>query len=468
MILIDEAHLIQPDGEGMYQTFLGDAKKVNPRVRLIGLTATPFRMKTGSLVGQDCLLNEICYEIGIRELIEQGYLCPLKSKAGKHKVNCSELHIRAGEFVPAEVDALMNTADNVETACREIISQTRDRHSVLIFGASVAHAERIKETLERLTGLECGIVTGETPADDRERIIRRFKGETFAADLLGGKTLPLKFLVNVNVLTTGFDAPNIDCIVLLRPTASPGLYLQMTGRGFRLHETKTDCLVLDYGGNILRHGPVDAVQIKDKKQGEPGEAPAKECPKCNSVVHAAVSVCPDCGYAFPPPERQPHEASAASEGILTGEIIDTEYDVSCVSYFTHTKRGALETDPRTLRIDYQIGLNEFKSEWVCPEHSGWARKKFEKWWAERSNDPPPVNTDEAVKFAIAGSLAAAKKIVVRKIGGERFERIIKYSLPEKPPAVGCLQETDAWGSPIGDAYDSFDDLPDQYAEGVPF
>ncbi|MCL2745078.1 MAG: hypothetical protein FWE67_14635, partial [Planctomycetaceae bacterium] len=193
LILIDEAHLIQPDGEGMYQTFLGDAKKVNPRVRLIGLTATPFRMKTGSLVGQDCLLNEICYEIGIRELIEQGYLCPLKSKAGKHKVNCSELHIRAGEFVPAEVDALMNTADNVETACREIISQTRDRHSVLIFGASVAHAERIKETLERLTGLECGIVTGETPADDRERIIRRFKGETFAADLLGGKTLPLKF-----------------------------------------------------------------------------------------------------------------------------------------------------------------------------------------------------------------------------------------------------------------------------------
>jgi len=248
-------------------------------------------LKSGTLVGPDNLLNEICYEIGIKELIEQGFLCPLKSKSGRRKVDCSSLHVRGGEFVASEVDDLMNTADNVEAACREIVSQTRDRHSVLIFGVSVDHAMRIKETIERLTGSECGLVTGDTPAGQRDRILRRFKGESFAKDLLGSQTGPLKYLANVNVLTTGFDAPNIDCVVLLRPTASPGLYYQCCGRGFRLHESKTDCLVLDYGGNILRHGPVDAIQIKDKNGKGAGDAPAKECPKCQLIVHAAVAVC---------------------------------------------------------------------------------------------------------------------------------------------------------------------------------
>ena len=175
LILVDECHLLPPDGEGMYQTFLKDAKVVNPRVRLIGLTATPYRLKSGTLVGEDNLLNEICYEIGIKELIEQGFLCPLKSKSGRRKVDCSSLHVRGGEFVASEVDELMNTADNVEAACREIVLQARDRHSVLIFGASVDHAMRIRETIERLTNSECGLVTGDTPSGERDRILRRFK-----------------------------------------------------------------------------------------------------------------------------------------------------------------------------------------------------------------------------------------------------------------------------------------------------
>ena len=442
LIIVDECHLLPPDGEGMYQTFLKDARIVNPHVRLIGLTATPYRLKSGSLVGPDNLLNHICYEIGVKELIDQGFLCPLRSKSGRHKVDCSELHIRAGEFVAAEVDELMNTTDNVDAACREIISQTRDRNSVLIFGASVDHATRIKETIQRMTSVECGLVTGETASTDRERILRRFKGESFAADLLGGETGPLKYLANVNVLTTGFDAPNVDCIILLRPTASPGLYYQMVGRGFRLHESKTDCLVLDYGGNILRHGPVDAIQIVEKQKGT-GNAPAKECPQCLAIVHAAVRKCPDCGYDFPLLEKEKHDAQASNEGVLSGEITDTEWDVETASYHVHVKRGAMEGDPRTLRVDYRVGFNQYQTEWVCPEHSGWARKKFEKWWADRSNDPPPDDADQAARMANAGSLSVPVDIVVRKVGGEKFDRIIKCTLPtEKPPAVSDIVETD--------------------------
>ncbi len=120
LILIDEAHQLPPDGEGMYQTFFRDAKVVNPNVRLIGLTATPYRLKSGMLCGPKNLLNEVCYEIGVKELIEQGFLCPLKSKSGRHKVDCDGLHVRAGEFVASEVDALMNTTDNVNAAARTI------------------------------------------------------------------------------------------------------------------------------------------------------------------------------------------------------------------------------------------------------------------------------------------------------------------------------------------------------------
>ena len=108
-----------------------------------------------------------------------------------------------------------------------------------------------------MSGMECAVVTGDTPSDERAEIISRFKGEV-VRDMFGEVTKPaLKYLCNVNVLTTGFDAPNVDCVVLLRPTNSAGLLVQMVGRGFRLSpETgKKNCLVLDYGDNILRHGP---------------------------------------------------------------------------------------------------------------------------------------------------------------------------------------------------------------------
>ncbi len=435
LVIIDECHLLKPENEGRYYTFLNDAKVVNPNLRLIGLTATPYRMKSGMLCGPDNLLNDICYEIGVKELITKGFLCPLRSKAGRMKVDTSSLRVRAGEFVGSEVEELMDTDELVGSACREIVEMTKDRRSVLIFAASVAHAEHVKAALERMTGEECGLVTGDTPSTEREHLIARFKGEQIAANLFGDTYPPLKYLVNVNVLTTGFDAPNVDSVVLLRPTASAGLYYQMVGRGFRLHPAKTDSLVLDYGGNILRHGPVDAIQINDHSAGNGGEAPAKECPECQSVIHAAYSICPDCDYKFPPSENDKHDASASGEGILTGEVIDTEYDVEDVYYSVHTKRGAGEDAPKTLRITYRTGLNEFQSEWVCPEHSGWARRKFEDWWKLRSNDSLPTTAQQAVDIAEAGGVATTHEITVRKVTGDQFDRIINHCLGEKPEPV---------------------------------
>jgi DNA repair protein RadD len=252
--------------------------------------------------------------------------------------------------------------------------------------------------------------------------------------LFGDPKPPLKYLINVNVLTTGFDAPNVDCVVLLRPTASPGLFYQMTGRGFRLHPSKQDCLVLDYGDNILRHGPVDAIQIVERKSTG-GEAPAKECPKCQTVVHAVYTNCPECGFAFPPPENSKHGSQASNEGILTGEITDTEFEVLDVAYHVHKKREAPEDAPRTMRVDYRLGLDDWQSEWVCIEHAGFARQKAMAWWRLRSPDPFPESAQRAVEIAQGGGLACTRKITVRTIAGEKYDRIIAYVLGDLPEPI---------------------------------
>jgi DNA repair protein RadD len=292
---------------------------------------------------------------------------------------------------------------------------------------------------------ECGFVCGETLPFERADVLNRFKdGE-------------LKYLVNVNVLTTGFDAPNIDCVALLRPTNSPGLYYQMVGRGFRLHPSKQNCLVLDFGGNILRHGPVDALQIKDRASGN-GEAPAKECPQCQAVIHAAYAVCPECGYEFPPPEREKHEREATTAGVLSGEVTESEYPVSEVYYSVHVKKDAPEDHPRTMRVDYCVGFNDYRREWVCFEHTGYARGKAEAWWRARSHEPVPQTADQAVEICQAGGIAPTLAITVRSVTGEKYDRIVNCQLGPIPPRADGSDERDEGGLPMPEWAEE-DDVP---------
>ena len=431
LVIVDEAHLIPRDGDGMYRTFLADAAKINPRVRVIGLTATPYRLDSGMICAPDGILNEVCYEVGIKELIRDGYLCTPISKCGAIKADTSKLHIRLGEYMADEVEALMDRDPLVEAACQEIVTYAADRKSILIFASGVKHGRHVVRVMESL-GHECGFVCGDTPARERDETLLRFRHSQDGTLI---ERVPLKYLCNVNVLTTGFDAPNIDCVVLLRPTLSPGLYYQMVGRGFRIAPGKTTFLVLDYGGNILRHGPVDLISVRTRGASGGGNAPVRECPKCHSVVAVGYAVCPDCGYQWPPPEKSKHDATATEAGILSGKITDTEWEVMDTVYNVHRKRGADETDPRSMRVDYCVSLNNCQSEWVCFEHNGFARDKAVAWWQARSRDPVPTNSEAAVAAAESGALAVATKIVVRNIAGERFDRIIKYELGEKPEKI---------------------------------
>lgn len=428
LILVDECHLIPADGEGMYRQFLSEARVLNPQVRVVGFTATPFRLDAGPICREDHFLNTVCYEVGVRQLIADGFLSPLISKAGIARADTSQLHVRAGEFVASEVEAAMDDAALVEAACGEVAEITRDRQSVLIFASGVQHGRHVVSVLAEKHGIDCGFVCGETPDGERDELLTRFRGEQRGLF----QHPPLKYLCNVNVLTTGFDAPNVDCVVLLRPTLSAGLYYQMVGRGFRLHPGKPNCLVLDYGGNVLRHGPVDQLQVIEKRGDGTGEAPAKECPSCRALIAPAYSNCPQCGHEFPPPERKKHESQASKAGVLSGQVTDCEYEVRDITYSVHTKKDADESVPKTLRVDYRLGLDYWVSEWICFEHTGWARRKAEQWWKARSPDPPPDTAQEAVDLANNGALAHTEFVTVRSIAGEKFERIHSCKLGPKP------------------------------------
>lgn len=423
LVLVDEAHCINPEGEGRYASMLKDMKVINPKVRLIGLTATPYRMKEGMICAPDHLLNHICYEIGVKELIEEGHLCKLISKRGLN-LDFSSCHIKAGEYVEAEVNAILLPV--VAQAIEELLKLSVGRQSILIFCQGIDHAQAVQIGLEERTKQEVGLITGMTLPGVRKEILERFKA---------GK---LKYVVNVNVLTTGFDAPNIDCVVLLRPTASPGLYYQMVGRAFRPDPSKLNALVLDFGGNVERHGPVDAIEAKKSKgrgKGEDaGEPMTKTCPKCQLIQAIAYLVCPECAHEWPPRELK-HETTATSANILSEP---ERFMVTDVSYNVHRKKGSSDDDPCTLRVTYAVGVGEVIEEWVCLEHTGWARKNAVKWWKQRSNEPCPVTAADAVKLGVGGFMATPIEIVATKVG--HYWRVNSYVFGELPESSASLSQ----------------------------
>ena len=420
VILIDEAHCIPIEDDGMYRQFLAAAKYLNAHLRIIGFTATPFRLQSGMICDAPNILNHICFDVSVRELIRDAYLSPLITKAGVHQADFGQLRVRAGEFIADEMEHLMNQTTLVEAACAEIVAYTQDRRAVLIFASGVQHAHHIQRVLHERHGVECGLIYGDTPADERADTLRRFR--------LGA----LKYLANVNVLTHGFDAPHIDCVAMLRPTMSPGLYYQMVGRGFRRHPHKLNCLILDYGGNVLRHGPVDQLRVPKTAGNGSGQAPAKECPACHSIIAAGYAVCPDCGHAFPPPVRQQHDATASSAGILSGQSTDTECPVWEIVYLEWQKRGAPADAPKTMRVEYRIGFRRSVSEFIHFERTGFLRRKAEAWWRQRSIDPVPATAAEAVRLARAGTLAPAETITVRTTAGKKYNDIVGHKLGPIP------------------------------------
>lgn len=423
LVLIDEAHLIPGDTSTMYRRFLDGLARINPALKVIGLTATPFRLDSGMLhEGKNALFTDIAYEAPVRDLIDAGYLSPLVSKQPATRLDVSKVGTRAGDFIQRDLAAAVDKEAITRAAVTEIIEHGRARKSWLAFCSGVEHARHVAEEFAR-QGIICSTIFGDTPKDERDAIIAAFKrGE-------------IRALASMGVLTTGFNAPAVDLIALLRPTKSAGLYVQMVGRGTRLAPGKENCLVLDFAGNVRRHGPIDLVRPRRPGEAGGGEAPTKVCPECDSIIALAATECPDCGYVFPA-RKVKIAPTAATLPVLSPKL--QWLPVHGVSYSRHDKLGGLPS----LKVTYNCGLKSY-SEWVCIEHQGYARQKAAEWWRKRAPEcPVPLTVDQAI--AEAARLARPSAISVRpsgryvEVSGHRFDPCPKSTPASAPSATGNL------------------------------
>lgn len=417
LVVIDEAHLVPRSGEGMYLKLIEGLKQTTPDLRIVGFTATPYRLGSGRLdEGDGRLFDDTVYTYGVAQGVADGFLSPLISKATRTSIDVSNVPRRGGEFVESDLQAAVDIEAITQAAVEETIEKGQDRRSWLLFCTGVDHADHVKKALVD-RGISAATVTGETATQDRARIFRDFKEGRIRA------------LCGANVFTTGFDAPRVDLIAMLRPTTSTSLYIQICGRGTRLAEGKANCLVLDYAGNVRRHGPVDSIVVRGKSDvtaAGGGVAPTKQCPDCEELVAAAVLSCPVCGHEWPKPAPKITATADTAPIMIGNDPRDPWTPITDVQYRHHCKDPVLFPDAKpSLRVDYFCGKQTY-SEWVCFEHDGFARQKAVDWWNKmKGADPIPSSVDEAWERASDGETLRPTKIAVRKetSNGKEYNRI---------------------------------------------
>jgi DNA repair protein RadD len=406
LIIIDEAHLISRNSSSMYQNLLSKLREAVPDLRVLGLSATPYRMDSGRLdEGKDRLFDKVVFSYSISQGVEDGFLSPLVARKTGQVIDVSGVARRGGEFVAGDLEHAANQDALVQAACDEIVAKGQDRRSWLAFCCGVDHAIAVRDAL-RQRGITTETVTAKTPKSERDRIFKDFKIGRIQA------------LTGCQVFTTGFNAPGVDLIAMLRPTLSVSLFVQSLGRGTRLAEGKTDCLVLDFAANCLRHGPVDAVTIKGGPKGDTGRVSvdsvrAKACPHCDTLVALGVYTCPDCGHEWEPPKLEPKHAARSDEHaiIMSRELKDKWLTVTDCKAAVHEKAGSKPS----LRVEYFAGYKTY-TEWVCLEHSGPVWNRAQKWWRMICGTDAPVSVAFAVQQFNAAHKGAVQAIQIYKDG----------------------------------------------------
>lgn len=408
LMLIDECHLLSQDDESMYMVVINFLKALNPNFRVIGFTATPWRAGQGRIT-EDGIFTDLCFDItdmrSFNRLIKEGYLIPLISKPTTTLLDVTGVHMRLGDFNKKELGIACNKDEVTWAAIQETMLHAHGRKSWLVFATSLDHCDKIRQMLEYV-GVSCRVVHSKMKKTERDTNIREWKAGVFTA------------IINMGILTTGVNHPALDLIVMLRPTASTVLWVQALGRGTRpvfapgfdittllgrlaaiAASDKHNTLVLDFAGNIKRLGPINDPVIPRKKGEKTGEVPIKECPACTMYNHLSARYCggsPEpsaegCGeeFIFQTKLRQ----TASSEQVIK---IDeppevNAYAVDHVTYIEHHKAGK----PPSIKVSYFCGLTKF-TEYVHFELDGFARRKANTFWRERTQIPFPATTAEAM------------------------------------------------------------------------
>lgn len=418
LVIVDEAHRIPPDGDGKYMSFIKHCRSLNPKLRVVGFTATPYRM-SGPICHADHVLQEICYQADICRLIREGHLCQLRSRVSDDQPDISGLEIARGEYNQTQVADLFDVPDVTKKAVADIAKNINayERKSTLIFCASCQHCEHVASEV-RAYGLSCEVINEKTPSEKRQSAAKRF---------IDGS---LRVLCNVGIYTEGFNAKNVDCVVYLMTTASRGKYEQIAGRGLRIHPAKEYCMILDYGHNIETHGPIDAPACSVVR--------IAKCKACGYSYSRQLKACPTCGEPQPKREieeyereemeeaqRALHEARAAKLEILSAA--PAWYDVDDVFVTVHRKDGK----PPSLKIQYRCGCQIFP-EWVCLDHTGSAGALAKQWWTRRFGLPVPCVAEAIGNMLLGHDIKEiTPRICVCIEAGTKYYKIIDHKLVRK-------------------------------------
>lgn len=399
LVLIDECHLFSEKEDTDYAYVIKELKKINPNLKVIGLTATPYRMKQGHLTDKGGIFDEVIYDITALEpfnrLIAEGFLAPLIPQPTDTFYDISQVKISGGDYVLKQLQKAVNIDKKTYEACVEMVTKGSDRKTWLVFTSGIEHSDKVADCLNYL-GIKAVSVHSKKPEKENTQAIKELKNGTIRA------------IVNADKLTTGFDCPAIDLIGMLRHTLSPGLWVQMLGRGTRPSpETgKVNCLVLDFARNTERLGPINDPVIPKAPGAKKstGEVPVKICPICSTYVHTTAKFCPgikddgeECGYEF---QFQNKLFESSHKELIKSDLPQIEYfKVDAVFYNLHEKRDKITgmlSGPPSMKVSYVCGLRMF-FEWICLEHVGNSSKQARDWWRMRHYEEPPKTSFEAVQ-----------------------------------------------------------------------
>lgn len=389
LLWIDEAHLLSPDENSQYQHIIRQLKKVNPFLKVIGTTATPFRLGQGMITDEGGIFTDICYDLtgveAYNRLIAEGYLAPIIPKRTRTELDVSGVGIsNTGDFVQTQLQKAVNKEEVTYAALCEAVSLAHDRRCWIVFASGIEHAENIAAMLNSF-GISAAAVHSKSKPEFRDRaIIAHKRGE-------------LRALVGNNVFTTGYDNPLIDCLVDLQPTVSVVKHVQKYGRGSRVsHETgKRDCLGLDFAKNVWNLGPINDPHIPNRKSGLPGEAPVKICDTCGTYNHTRAEFCICCGAQFEFAVKI--VATSSTAAIIKSDLPVVEYfNVDHVFYNRYIRAGS----PPMIKVSYACDMRTF-NEFICLDHPGYTSKRARDWWRARHQMEPPVPKDGVTATDIA-------------------------------------------------------------------
>lgn len=462
LVIIDEAHLVSPNDSAMYQKYIAGLKSINPMLKIVGFTATAWRLGHGRITEGGSLFTDLCFDItgmeAFNRLIAEGYLSPLIPKPTNTVLDLKGVHIRGGEYIASELQNAVDKDEITMAALREAMEAGHNRHHWLIFASGVKHAVNIADMLTQL-GEPCVSVHSNMSQGERDKNIELFR------------TGKVRAISNNKVLTTGFDMPGIDLILMLRPTASPGLWVQMLGRGTRPFSCaewiKENCMCLDFAGNTRRLGPINDPVIPRKKGAGGGDAPIKLCEICSTYNHASVRYCgghppPNvvpgyCGSEFPVSVKL--KQAASTQELIKGAVPITEvFLIDHITFSEHNKHDR----PPAIKVTYYCNLRNF-TEYVCFEHEGYASRKARSWWRERAPGEPPKTTAEAL--ALIGGLRTPTHL--RVWVNKKYPEILTHCWDGS--AFGTQQPSDSCVPPSVEVQASIPNVPHTLllGEGLP-